>query len=166
MPTLIDTTVLSNLASVARLDLLDLLQDTIYLTSAVYEEVQRGLEEGYEFLSRVNQALDSGLLLLVTLEREEEWHRYRAMPDKLQRGEAMSLAIACCRGWRFLTDDRAARMHTRRLSVSCSGTLGLLCHAVQRGYVTLEKGNTLLAEMIARARYRSPVNDLQGLLEQ
>jgi predicted nucleic acid-binding protein len=165
MPILIDATVLSNLASVDRLDLLDLLHDTAYRASAVYEEIQCGLEEGYAFLERVDQALDSGRLSLVTLESEREWHLYRAMPDKLQRGEAMSLAIASCRGWRFLTDDRAARIHTRRLKMSCSGTLGLLLYAVQKDYLSFEEGNVLLAKMIARARYRSPVNDLRVLLE-
>ena len=46
MPTLIDATVLSNLASVGRLDLLDLFRDSIYLASAVYKETQRGIEKG------------------------------------------------------------------------------------------------------------------------
>jgi predicted nucleic acid-binding protein len=166
MPVLIDATVLSNLAAVERLDLLNLLRDTLYVASAVYEEIQQGLEQGYEFLTNVDQALDSGLFLLITLKDEDEWRQYRAMPGKLQRGEAMSLAIARFRGWRFLTDDRAARMQARRLGVSCSGTLGLLLYAVRRGHLTLEEGNALLAGMIARARYRSPVSDLQVLLEE
>jgi predicted nucleic acid-binding protein len=166
MPVLIDATVLSNLAAVGRLDLLSLLRDTLFLASAVYEEIQQGLEEGYAFLANVDQALDSGLLALITLENEGEWRQYRAMPDKLQRGEAMSLAIARRRGWRFLTDDRAARMQASRLGVSYSGTLGLLRYAVQKGHLTLEEGNTLLAGMIARARYRSPVSDLRALLEE
>jgi predicted nucleic acid-binding protein len=39
MPTLVDATVLSNLAAVSRLDLLGILSDTVYVASAVYEEI-------------------------------------------------------------------------------------------------------------------------------
>jgi predicted nucleic acid-binding protein len=163
---LVDATVLSNLASVNRLDLLDLLQDSIYVASAVYEEVQRGIEEGYEFLTSVDLALTDACLLLTTLEGEREWQLYQSVPVKLHRGEAMSLAIASCRQWRTLTDDRAARSYAKRLDVPTSGTLGLLCYAVRSRRLALEEANTLLAEMIARARYRSPVTDLQDILNR
>ncbi|GAB4533179.1 MAG: hypothetical protein Kow0063_14780 [Anaerolineae bacterium] len=166
MPFLIDATVLSNLAAVGRLDVLNLLRAPLYLASAVYDEIQQGLEEGYDFLSGVDKSLDSGLFSLTTLDSEDEWRHYRAMPDKLHRGEAMSLAIACHRRWHFLTDDRAARIHAMRLGVSCSGTLSLLRYAVQKGYLTVEEGNMLLAGMIKRARFRSPVSDLRTLLEE
>jgi predicted nucleic acid-binding protein len=165
MPILVDATVLSNLAAVDRLDLLRLLSAPLYLTSAVYEEIQQGVDEGYDFLVNIDKALDSGLLSLISPENESEWHQYRDIPDKLQRGEAMSLAIARCRGWRLLTDDRAARMYAEQSSVSYSGTLGLLRYAVQNGHLTLEDGNALLAGMITRARYRSPVSDLRALLK-
>ena len=166
MPTLIDATVLSNLAVVGRLDLVSLLHDAHYLASAVYEEIRQGVDEGYEFLNEVDGAIASGSLRLVTLEDDQEWQLYREMPDKLHRGEAMSLAIAAHRGWRFLTDDRAARVHARRLGVSYSGTLGLLRYAVQKDSLTLDEGNTLLAMMIRRARFRSPVSDLRQLDER
>jgi predicted nucleic acid-binding protein len=162
-PILIDTTVLSNLAAVERLDLVGLLRAPLYLASAVYDEIQQGIAEGYTFLTNTDRALDSGLLSLVTLEGEEEWSLYRVVPGKLQRGEAMSLAIARHRGWHFLTDDRAARGYAEQSGVACSGTLGLLRYAVKSGHLTLEEGNELLAGMVARARYRSPVNDLRDL---
>jgi predicted nucleic acid-binding protein len=166
MPTLIDATVLSNLACAGRLSLVSVLSDTCYLASAVYEETRQGVEEGYVFLDEVDGAIDAGFLQLTTLEDEEEWRLYREMPDKLHRGEGMSLAIALHRGWRFLTDDRAARLYARRLGVSYSGTLGLLRYAVQRGSVTLEEGNALLLTMINCARFRSPVTDLRYLDEE
>ena len=58
MPILIDATVLSNLASVGRLDLVSVVRDLHYLTSAVYEEIQQSVEEGYDFLSEVDKAID------------------------------------------------------------------------------------------------------------
>jgi predicted nucleic acid-binding protein len=155
VPTLIDANVLSNLAAVDRFDLLDLLQDPIYLSSAAYDETQRGIEEGYGFLAKVDQALADARFSVTTLEGEQEWRLYQ-----------MSLAIARCRGWHLLTDDRAARMVARRLGVAYSGTLGLLIRAVRQGHLTLDEGNSLLSGMIARARYRSPVSDLRDLLKE
>ena len=166
MPTLIDANVLSNLTSVDRLDLLDLLQDSIYVSSAAYDETHRGIEEGYAFLARVNQALTDARVSVTTLESEQEWRLYQTIPAKLHRGEAMSLAIARCRGWHLLTDDRAARMYAKTFGVGCSGTLGLLVRAVRVGRLTMDEGNHLLTEMIARARYRAPVRDLRDLLEE
>jgi predicted nucleic acid-binding protein len=166
VPTLIDANVLSNLASVDRLDLLDLLQDAIYLSSAAYDETQRGIEEGYEFLAKVDRALTDERFSVTTIEGEQEWRLYQTIPTKLHRGEAMSLAIARCRGWHLLTDDRAARAYARSLGVGCSGTLALLVRAIRVGRLTMDEANHLLAEMIARARYRSPVRDLRDLLEE
>jgi len=166
VPTLIDANVLSNLASVDRLDLLNLLQDAIYLSSAAYDETQRGIEEGYEFLARVDQALADARFSVTTLEDKQEWRMYQTIPTKLHRGEAMSLAIARCRGWHLLTDDRATRMYAKTLGVGYSGTLGLLVRAIRVGRLTMDQGNHLLTEMIARARYRSPVHDLRDLLEE
>lgn len=166
MSVLIDTTVLSNLAAVERLDLLNLLPEPCYLASAVYDEIQQGVTEGYTFLAQVDLALDSQQLLLTTLENETELRQYRETPNKLQHGEAMSLAIVHCRGWRLLTDDRAARVYAESLKVAFSGTLGLLCYAVRKGVTTIDEANTLLHTMMTRARYRSPVDDLRSLLEE
>jgi len=164
VPVLIDATVLSNLAAVKRLDLLKLLGDELYLASAVYEEIQKGLEEGYEFLAEVDKALDEEIFRLTTLEGEDEWRLYRAMPDKVHRGEAMSLAaIALHRKWGFLTDDRAARRYADRLKVPYSGTLGILLLAIRKGVLPLEKADELLRQMVDRAKYRSPVDSLEIL---
>ncbi len=164
MPILINTTVLSNLAAVGRLDMLQWLHEACYVASAVYEEIQLGRAEGYDFLAQVDQALDLGHFTLATLENETELQHYRAVPDDLHRGEAMSLALAYCRGWRFLTDDRAARTYAARLPIPYSGTLGLLLHGIRHGYVAIDDGNALLHKMILLARYRSPVEDLRLLL--
>jgi predicted nucleic acid-binding protein len=166
MPILINTTVLSNLAAVNRLDLLAWLHDDCYVASAVYEEIQLGRAEGYKFLTHVDEAFDAGGFTLVTLASEDELQQHRALPPKLHRGEAMSLAIAHCRGWRFLTDDQAARAYAERLQVSCSGTLGVLLHVIRQGHLTLDEGNALLHKMITHAKYRSPVRDLRILLEE
>lgn len=164
MPILINNTVLSNLAAIDHLDYLDALHDKILIASAVYEEVQHGIAEGYAFLEVVDAALDDQSLKLVTLDGESELRAYRSMPVKLHSGEAMSLAIAKCRGLRFLTDDRAARAYAKQIGVTISGTLGVLSTTVRRGLATIGEANTALADMKKMARYRSPISDLRDLI--
>ena len=78
-------------------------------------------------------------------------------------GEAASLAIAIHRGYRFLTDDRAARRYAAWAGVPVTGTLGVLMQLVDQGMLTLDDANDLLQGMISRAGYRSPVTDLRML---
>ncbi len=49
MPILIDATVLSNFAAVKRLDLLQAVGPELYIAYPVFEEIQRGIDEGYDF---------------------------------------------------------------------------------------------------------------------
>jgi predicted nucleic acid-binding protein len=164
MPVLINNTVLSNLAAADCLAYLDALHDKVWVASAVYDEVQQGIAEGYEFLKSIETALDHQRLQLVTLENDAELRAYRAMPAKLHSGEAMSIAIATCRGWLFLTDDQAARAYARQIGVPISGTLGVLMKGVRSGLITLKEANTALARMQRIAHYRSPVSDLRDLI--
>lgn len=167
MNVLANTTVLSNFAAAGRLDLLRLLFGTLYVAQAVLDELQAGLDEGYTFYSgiegEVHPYCEEGWLRLVTIEGEEELGLLQRMPLKLHRGEAMSLAIAKCRGWRFLTDDRAARRIADELGISRAGTLAILAQAITHSLITLDEGNNLLREMIVH-HYQSPVSDLAQIL--
>jgi uncharacterized protein len=166
MNVLVNTTVLSNFAAVGRLSLLRSVFGTLYMAQGVFEEVQTGLDEGYTFYagleSEIHPFHEDGWLRLVTLEGREELALLQSMPAKLHRGEAMSLAIAKRRGWRFLTDDRAARRKADEPGISKAGTLAVLVQAVDRSIITLEQGNLLLREMITH-NYQSPVIDLAEL---
>jgi predicted nucleic acid-binding protein len=166
MNILVNTTVLSNFAAVGRLDLLRSLFRIVYIAQAVFEEVQAGLDEGYTFYAGLETEshpfCEDGWLRLITLEGEEELNLFQSLPRKLHRGEAMSLAIAKHRGWRFLTDDHAARSKADELGVRKAGTLAVLVQAVDRSLVTLEEGNSLLRAMVT-FNYQSPVTDLTEL---
>jgi len=50
---LVNTTVLSNLAAVGRLDLLKQVHGRLYLPNEVFEEILDGLEEGYGFYAGI-----------------------------------------------------------------------------------------------------------------
>lgn len=137
---------------------------------AVYAEVQRGIEDGYQFLRPVDAQLfplqADGWIRLTDLEDDEERERYARLLAVVQPGEAASLAIAVQRGWTFITDDRAARLIAMEEGVSITGTLGILLRLIEQDVLLLDEANRLLGEMIARARYRSPVTDLSILLER
>ena len=170
MTQILDATVISNFAAVERFDLLRLALGTVHLAVAVYGEVQRGIEDGYEFLRAVDAELAphhvDGWIRLTDLEDEEEHEAYARLRTRVQSGEAASLAIAAHRMWTVATDDRAARRIAAEVGVSITGTLGILLQLIERDDLSLEEANQLLGLMIDRAGYRSPVADLGVLLEK
>ncbi len=166
MSVLANTTILSNFASVDRLDLLHALWDDLYVAWSVYEELRRGVEEGYAFLSRVDTSLwqSERWLHLVAPQDNQELMLFNQLLNHMHQGEAMSLAIAVSRSWRFLTDDRAARRHAAQLGVEVGGTIGALVLLVRRDHLLLSDANTMLAGMKEQARYHTPIEDLSLLV--
>jgi len=131
----------------------------------VYQEIQRGLEEGYAFYSGVDDVLhpktEKGWLRLTSLKDEGEVLVFSGMPGQLHAGEASCLAIARQRNWLLLTDDKAARRHAVELKVAVSGTLGCLLLGIERNLWALEQANDWLASIIALG-FHSPVTDLRA----
>jgi len=112
-----NTTIISNFASVGRLDILKDLLGQLYITTEVYAEIQDGLAEGYDFYigieSHMYPLASDGWLHLTSLEGEEELRIFSHMPAALHRGETSCLAVAVRRGMAFLTDDARARIESR-----------------------------------------------------
>ena len=166
-----NTTVLSNFAAIGQLDLLRLLYTQLFISTDVYAEIEDGALAGYAYLADVAQHVqpfnpDGWLWLVLTSPTAPaELARMAALPARLHRGEASSLAIAAQRGWLFLTDDRSARNVAQAQGVRISGTLGCLMRAVQQQHVSVDDANQWLTLMIAQG-YRSPVDDLGALLDE
>ena len=57
MSVISNTTVLSNFAAIHSLDRLHELFGEVFLPTEVYQEIQRGLEEGYTFYSGIDEIL-------------------------------------------------------------------------------------------------------------
>jgi predicted nucleic acid-binding protein len=163
-----DTTVLSNLAAVGRLDLLEKrYRKVAYTTVEVSDELRRGLQAGYGYLESALRQIQSispdGWLRIVSPESAAE-HRLRGEFDLLlDSGEASCLALAISRGLILVTDDLAARQLAHEKDVPLTGTVGILLALVRDGLLALPEANAILAEMIER-RYRSPVERLDELL--
>lgn len=162
-----NTTVLSNFAAIGALDRLRELFGAVALPTEVYKEIERGLEEGYEFYSgiwrMVHPLSEEGWLRLVSLAGDRELEYFSRIPARLHAGEASCLAIAENRGWLLLTDDRAARRYAHTRGVLVSGTVGCLTLGVDRELWSLQLANEWLGRMIA-AGFRSPVEDLGRLV--
>lgn len=166
MSVIADTIVVSNFAAAGRLDLLHLLFGVLHLADTAHAELERGIEHGHAFLVTIREHLaaagNQGWLQLTSLATEQERQLRDSMPQGLHDGEAVSLAIAADRGWRFLTDDRQARVQAQRMDVPVTGTVGILLTLVEEGLLTRVNANTILREMIAMG-YRSPVTELGDL---
>jgi uncharacterized protein len=162
-----NTTVLSNFAAIDQLGLLQELYPLLYLPTAVYDEIRRGLDEGYTFyrplIDQVYPMHDDGWLQLTHVAGETELRHLGSLPRKIHVGEAECLAIARERGWLLLTDDRAARVLAQEWQIALSGTLGSLALMVEQGLCPLAQANLYLSQMIQQG-YRSFVTDLSILL--
>jgi predicted nucleic acid-binding protein len=163
-----DTTVLSNLAVVGRLDLLEKRYSTVgFTTVEVSDELRRGVQAGYAYLEdalQQVQAISPGGWLRVVAPESEPEHRLRGEFDLLlDPGEASCLTLAITRGLVLVTDDLAARQLAQERDVPLTGTVGILLALVRGGSLPLTEANAILAEMIER-HYRSPVDRLDELI--
>lgn len=167
MSVIANTTIISNFASIGRLELLWRLYSTLYISTEVYAEIQQGTAEGYTFYDGIGLVIypfaEDGWIRLAGIAGDDELRLFSTLPAQLHPGEASCIAIACVRSWQFLSDDRAARQEARRLAVNVSGTVGCLALAVEKGLCDLTQANGWLRAMIQRG-FRSPVFDLAPLL--
>ena len=167
MSVITNTTVLSNFAAIRQIDLLRLLFTHLYLPTEVYDEINQGLEEGYEFYASIPDLVypfnPLGWLKMVSFANELELQELATLPPGLHAGESACLSIARHRGWLLLTDDGAARKAAEQRGISLSGSVGCLVMAVEQRICSLETANAYLAAMIA-AGYRSPYRDLSSLI--
>jgi hypothetical protein len=71
----------------------------------------------------LNPAFSSGVLSRCNCESDEEVELYVELAKQIgDDGESMGLAIAKCRGWPVLTDDKKARRIAKELGVSVLAT--------------------------------------------
>ncbi|MDX1523239.1 MAG: hypothetical protein R3264_16560, partial [Anaerolineae bacterium] len=87
MSVISNTTVLSNFAAIGQLDLLRTLYPRLYLPTAVYDEIRRGLDEGYAFyrplIDQVYPLHDDGWIHLTHVAGEAELRHLGNLPRKI-----------------------------------------------------------------------------------
>ena len=110
MALVFDTDIISAFAKIKRLDLLQKLfpRDEFFIPSAVYEELIKAQEIGYEFAKYV---IDSELFKTLTLGDEEKDFVNDLSPGRKSLGSGEKEAIALCRhrGYALITNDNDAK---------------------------------------------------------
>lgn len=153
---LADTTVLNNFAQIQRLDLLRRAFVGLSAPVEVFEELAEGERKGLVPIH------DWSWLTVIEPTDAERLHATE-LRDRAGAGEAACIAILVSRGGLLLTDDGPARRLAVALGVELSGTIGALIKLLRREIFSLEEGDALLREMMARG-YRSPIRSLREIV--
>ncbi|HEY7093216.1 MAG TPA: hypothetical protein VH393_08560, partial [Ktedonobacterales bacterium] len=131
-----DTSPITNLAAVGRLDLLKTLYDQITIPEEVRDELMFG---GSGNNPGAQEVLTSAWFVVISIDpqqRDQLAQTYRP----LDIGEAAALALAVAQGADLiLLDDKAARDAARALHLNYIGVVGVLLAAKSRGLISLVK---------------------------
>lgn len=104
-PVVLDTTVVSNFASTDSVSVLTAVLSSPLVVPTVRDELERGLDEGHEYLETAVDAL-GGNLSVRSPSSDTDAAEVR---DRLDPGEAESLLAAIGASGTLATDDLAAR---------------------------------------------------------
>ena len=164
MPEIVfDTCVLSNFALAGALGIPErLYRDRAHITDFVAAKILRGIQAGHARLGAIPKAVQAGWLKELGLRTGKERELFKTLSVSLGLGEALSIAVAKRRGFRFASDDRVARAAAARLGVPLTGTLGVLVKAVRAGVCDLSTADAYLLKMI-ESGFFSPVRSLGKL---
>jgi predicted nucleic acid-binding protein len=161
----VNATVLSNLARVDRISILQELFGQITVPMQVYEEILRGIEAGYTFLKPADEiAEEENWISLEPLKGKKERRLFKELLERVGYGEAAGIAMAKERDLLFSSDDKVARRVAKENGVEISGTLGILQIAIEEGKLLVEEADEVLQEM-NKGGYRSPIQSMKELGE-
>ncbi len=140
----IDTNVLSLLASANRLDLLSqIISLSLFVSPQIYKELTIGVQQGFHTLQDVLTRIDDQQIQILTLNNNEQ-AEVGTFPNKLARGEAEAITLCRKRNLIFLTHDRKAANYCEREEIPCIRFKELLTHCLQAGLLTQTEINGLL----------------------
>lgn len=145
-----DTSPITNLAAIARLDLLQRIYGGIVIPKSVYDELT-GV--GYP----VPGTLEVQTLSWISVQSVGNQEQVTKFRQTVDLGEAEAIALSLELGVdRLLIDDAAGRAIALGLGLKITGVLGVLLIAKQRGFISAVK--PLVDELMHRAGFR--VGDL------
>lgn len=159
-PTVLDATVLSNVAYLDEVPKLQRLSRPVAVP-AVRAEIEAGLE-GYSFLANAATAL-SDTIPVVNVDAEASTLRDELV-DRLDRGEAESLAVAEIHDGLLVTDDGTARVVAHERGVRLTGTIGVLIELVDVGEINEATADAWLKRLVGETDYRAPSRELSDYL--
>jgi len=156
-PSVLDTTVLSNFASVDAVEIVAALRG-ICTVPVVEEELVRGVETHPYLQSALDTVGDD---IPVAPISETVANRDDVVRGHLDPGEAQAFALADVHDGRLLTDDGDARTFAKEQGISVVGSVGVLLTAIDAGRITEETADDWLQTWIDEFGYYVPYRNIE-----
>ncbi len=111
-----DTDIISSLAKIGELSLLDELfsKSEMYIPLGVYEELKLAQDVGYEFPDKIFNVIP---VVSMDIEEIDDYRNYLIKNRELGKGEIQCMVIARRRGWTVLTNDNLARNKCKKRQI-------------------------------------------------
>lgn len=156
-PSVLNTTVLSNFASIDRVDLLTSLA-RICTVPVVQEELEDGVDD-HPFLRPAMNAVEEEIPVAPISETVA--NRDAVVRGYLDPGESQAFALADVHDGRLLTDDGDARQFAKEQGVSVVGSVGVLLAAIDAEKINEATANEWLHMWIDDFGYRVPYRNIE-----
>lgn len=159
-PTVLDATVLSNMAYLEKVQLLQELSRPV-TTPAIQDEIAAGVTS-YSYLENAQNAV-ADTIPVVTLD-EPTTVLAEQFANRLDPGESEALALAESKDGLIVTDDGAARTLAREREIRFTGTIGVFIELIDTAIITESTADTWLKQLIDETAFRSPSADIADFL--
>ena len=148
MPVVSNTSPILNLAIIGKLSLLHEQFETIWIPSAVIDELR--IQEELPGCSEIRKAIEEGWLTVIDVKDKD---KVKLLNRDLDRGEseAITLALQVNAEW-ILVDEREARKICKSIGLNVTGVLGIILKAWRNG--KLSSLQEVLDELIDKAGFR------------
>jgi predicted nucleic acid-binding protein len=168
--TLVDNNVLSSLAKIDRLELLNSLFKEVATTPSVLDELQSDKVSGYDFVNRIddNKHYNSGWLHIRSPTEQDIALTEGIVDASLSFTDAECIAIAERRGERLLTDDgHAGEIASQRGDIDVWDLALFIEGCVKKGLIKDEgQLNTLLQDLHQQDCYRFSQSDRNRMYDR
>jgi len=156
-PSVLNTTVLSNFATVDRVDVPAALAG-VCTVPAVRDELETGVDS-HPSLRPALDALDDSIPVVSPSETAS--NRESVVRSHLDAGEAQAFALAERHDGRLLTDDGDARSFARDQGVTVVGSVGVLRAAIDANRIDEPTADSWLQTWIDDFGYRVPYRNIE-----
>ena len=153
-----DATPLIYLAKAERLGVIETLDEPRIVPEAVHREVvTAGVEQGYDDASRIERAVEDGLVDVVAVDTDDSSVATRlARHPGLSDADAAVLACADARDAVAVMDESAGRSAAEVEDVETRGTAYVVLAAVKDGHLSTAEGRDAIDAMIDHGWYVAP----------
>ncbi|MFQ6052523.1 MAG: hypothetical protein ACE5K4_12655 [Candidatus Hydrothermarchaeota archaeon] len=150
MTVVLNSTPVIYLAKIGRLDLLDKLDDKIYLPQAVYEEtVERGLEKGFFDARVIQEAINKKKIEVRRLTGEQKKEADDLVKfAEIEIGEAEAIILSTHMKSNLIVDDAVAQGVARSLGLEPLWTTSLVILLVHRKLIEKTEARKIIEELV------------------